>query len=68
LKQFHGPSLPNHPASASREKAPSTNIQAPENFQIPNFKSTRSFDFCTLELPWMLALGIWSFFLGVLQL
>ena len=40
-----------------REKAPSTNIQAPENNQAPNFKPTRM----ALELLWSLVLGCWSF-------
>jgi hypothetical protein len=47
-------------------KAPSTNIQAPEKLQEPNFRkkfgySERFLEAWSLKFLWSLELGIWSF-------
>jgi hypothetical protein len=48
--------------SLSREKAPSTNIQAPEKFQGPSSKTAnKSLGAWNLKLLWSLELGIWKF-------
>src|ERR1700722_7144585 len=55
-------------AKAERQKAPSTNIQAPEKHQHPSSQKTTvaddprwMFGDWNLELLWSLKLGIWSF-------